>query len=329
MRDAPIGAIYEWRADNLPLALGRAAGAPGRRGAGDRLRPRRERARRHACRRSAATPSSIRCESPGAGRSHRPCRFPGAGAAPPKAWARACTGRSSRREFLRNLGIEKRAAALKALAPPRQGRRDRRRGQAAARRRPHRDGHAVQGDRHRPSEARHAAGLRAACRMIGTPCCKRHRCPRLPGIRHGFFTRAGGVSEGLYESLNGGVGSEDAPAKVAENRARMAAALGVAPERFLTCYQIHSPRWWSPRRRGRRANGRAPTPSSRACRGLAIGVSTADCGPVLLADPQARRDRRGACRMARRAHRRDRGDGRRDGEARRRARSGSSPRPDR
>ena len=47
---------------------------------------------------------------------------------------------------------------------------------------------------------------------------------RLPGIRHGFFTRAGGVSDGLYESLNGGVGSEDAPAKVAENRARMAQA---------------------------------------------------------------------------------------------------------
>ena len=63
----------------------------------------------------------------------------------------------------------------------------------------------------------------------------------LSGIRHGFFTRAGGVSGGVYESLNGGVGSEDAPAKVAENRARMAATLGVAPDRLLTCYQIHSP----------------------------------------------------------------------------------------
>ena len=63
----------------------------------------------------------------------------------------------------------------------------------------------------------------------------------LPGIRHGFFTRAGGVSQGVYESLNGGVGSHDAADKVAENRARMAAALGVTPERLLTPYQIHSP----------------------------------------------------------------------------------------
>src|SRR4029079_15429670 len=64
---------------------------------------------------------------------------------------------------------------------------------------------------------------------------------KLSGMRHGFFTRVGGVSEGLDESLNGGVGSEDSPAKVAENRARMAKSLGVAPERSLPCYQIHSP----------------------------------------------------------------------------------------
>ena len=51
----------------------------------------------------------------------------------------------------------------------------------------------------------------------------------LTGIRHGFFTRAGGVSSGLYASLNGGVGSQDDAGKVLENRARMAAALGVAP----------------------------------------------------------------------------------------------------
>ena len=56
----------------------------------------------------------------------------------------------------------------------------------------------------------------------------------LPGLRHGFFTRDGGVSAGVYASLNGGVGSQDAAANVAENRARMAAALGVAPDHFLT-----------------------------------------------------------------------------------------------
>ncbi|MGB7079041.1 MAG: laccase domain-containing protein, partial [Xanthobacteraceae bacterium] len=62
---------------------------------------------------------------------------------------------------------------------------------------------------------------------------------QLTGIRHAFFSRDGGVSGGLYASLNGGTGSRDAPDKVTENRARMAAALGVAPARFLTCYQVH------------------------------------------------------------------------------------------
>src|SRR5262249_35528965 len=63
----------------------------------------------------------------------------------------------------------------------------------------------------------------------------------LAGVRHGFFTRAGGVSDGVYASLNGGIGSNDAPARVAENRARMAAVLGVGPERLITAYQVHSP----------------------------------------------------------------------------------------
>jgi hypothetical protein len=109
----------------------------------------------------------------------------------------------------------------------------------------------------------------------------------LDGIRHGFFTREGGVSGGLYESLNGGTGSSDDAAQVTENRARMAAALGVAPDRFLTAYQIHSPQVvvaeaaWSGD-----ARPRADAIVTRM-RALAIGVSTADCGPVLLADPDA------------------------------------------
>src|SRR6266851_5374139 len=68
-----------------------------------------------------------------------------------------------------------------------------------------------------------------------------HSLAALPGIRHGFFTRDGGVSDGLYDSLNGGLGSGDAPGRVVENRARTAAALGVAPDRLVTAYQIHSP----------------------------------------------------------------------------------------
>jgi polyphenol oxidase len=110
---------------------------------------------------------------------------------------------------------------------------------------------------------------------------------KLEGIRHAFFTRAGGVSGGVYASLNAGVGSNDDPGHVAENRARMAAALGVAPERFLTCYQIHSPDVvvaTAPWNGGARPRADAIV---TAVPELAIGVSTADCGPVLLADAQA------------------------------------------
>src|SRR5271154_594972 len=63
----------------------------------------------------------------------------------------------------------------------------------------------------------------------------------LPGVRHGFFTREGGVSGGLYKSLNGGLGSRDDTAQVAENRARMAATLGVEAHCLLPAYQTHSP----------------------------------------------------------------------------------------
>src|SRR3982074_1278437 len=79
----------------------------------------------------------------------------------------------------------------------------------------------------------------------------------LAGIRHAFFTRDGGVSNGIYASLNGGAGSNDEPGHVAENRARMAASLGVRPDHLLTAYQIHSPDVavidgpWAPQQRPR------------------------------------------------------------------------------
>jgi YfiH family protein len=110
----------------------------------------------------------------------------------------------------------------------------------------------------------------------------------IPGIRHAFFTRAGGVSDGVYASLNGGVGSNDTASNVAENRARLAAALGVAPDRLLTAYQIHSPQVVvaeSPWTQNERPRADALVTRMPA---LAIGISTADCGPVLLADAQAR-----------------------------------------
>jgi hypothetical protein len=110
---------------------------------------------------------------------------------------------------------------------------------------------------------------------------------KLARIRHAFFTRSGGVSEGIYATLNGGIGSDDAPDKVAENRARMAGALGVVPARLLTPYQIHSPEVvvadqpWT-----HAGRPRADAIVTRN-RGLAIGVSTADCGPLLFADSEA------------------------------------------
>lgn len=110
----------------------------------------------------------------------------------------------------------------------------------------------------------------------------------LSGIRHAFFTREGGVSSGIYGSLNGGIGSRDEPHKVAENRARMAAALGVRPDHLVTAYQIHSAevvivdRPWTLQERPR-ADALVTTSP-----GVALAVTTADCGPVLLADAVAR-----------------------------------------
>jgi YfiH family protein len=110
---------------------------------------------------------------------------------------------------------------------------------------------------------------------------------KLAGIRHGFFTRSGGVSDGVYATLNGGTGSDDAPDKVAENRARMAVALGVAPDRLLTAYQIHSPEVVVAERPWTHANRPRADAIVTRIPGLAVGVSTADCGPLLFADGQA------------------------------------------
>lgn len=110
----------------------------------------------------------------------------------------------------------------------------------------------------------------------------------LPGIRHAFFTREGGVSTGLYASLNGGMGSSDDPAAVKENRARMARALGLEPERLLACWQVHSPDAVLATTPWTRDD--APKADAIVTRtpGLGAAVSIADCGPVLFADPEAR-----------------------------------------
>ncbi len=107
------------------------------------------------------------------------------------------------------------------------------------------------------------------------------------GIRHGFFTRVGGVSEGIYEGLNIGTGSSDDQALVAENRRRVAAWMGVTADALLTAHQIHSPDVVIAREpfAGERPKADAVVTDRP---GIAVAASTADCGPVLFADPRAR-----------------------------------------
>lgn len=106
------------------------------------------------------------------------------------------------------------------------------------------------------------------------------------GVRHGFFTRQGGVSTGLYEGLNTGVGSRDDPVAVAENRRRIAEHLGGVPDDFAACFQIHSAlaRVAETGWKGERPEGDATV---TATPGVICAVLTADCAPVLLVDPEA------------------------------------------
>lgn len=110
------------------------------------------------------------------------------------------------------------------------------------------------------------------------------------GIGHAFFTRQGGVSDGIYSTLNCGFGSKDERDKVAENRRRAAAALHVPPASLITAYQVHgtdvvtvkTP--WD-------AAATDQTPRADAMvtarPGIALGILTADCAPVLFTDEGA------------------------------------------
>ncbi len=102
-------------------------------------------------------------------------------------------------------------------------------------------------------------------------------------IRHGFFTRKGGVSEGLYAGLNVGIGSDDDREKVVENRTRVAAWFGLAVEKLATVHQVHSPDVFvvDETYAGERPKVDAMVTSVP---GVALGVLAADCGPILFAD---------------------------------------------
>lgn len=110
---------------------------------------------------------------------------------------------------------------------------------------------------------------------------------RAQGIRHGYFTRVGGVSSGIYQGLNIGTGSNDDQTLVAENRRRVADWMGVPANHLLTAHQIHSPDVVIAREpfAGERPRADAVVTDRP---GIAVGASTADCGPILFADTEAR-----------------------------------------
>lgn len=106
-------------------------------------------------------------------------------------------------------------------------------------------------------------------------------------IRHGFFTRTGGVSDGIYAGLNTGLGSNDVPARVLENRRRVAEHLGANHGSVVTLYQVHGATALTVDKPQDRANLPKADAVVTNTPGLAIGVLTADCTPVLFADPRA------------------------------------------
>jgi YfiH family protein len=113
-------------------------------------------------------------------------------------------------------------------------------------------------------------------------------CLCLPGIAHGFFTREGGVSSGIYATLNCGPGSDDDKNAIGENRARVARHLGVPTGQILTCYQLHSAGAVIAQAAWNFDASPKADAIVTATGKLAIGVLAADCAPVLMADPSAR-----------------------------------------
>lgn len=113
--------------------------------------------------------------------------------------------------------------------------------------------------------------------------------PLLKGVRHGFFTRKGGVSTGLYQGLNCGAGSNDQSDAVCVNRARAAEAMGVASSHLAGVHQVHSTAVVVLDDPGQIAAARTTRADAlvTATPGIALSVLTADCQPILLADAQA------------------------------------------
>ena len=110
---------------------------------------------------------------------------------------------------------------------------------------------------------------------------------KLPGISHGFFTRGGGHSTGIFSSLNCGLGSGDDPELVTMNREVVARVLGVATENVLTAHQVHSPDVFQVTVPWTKDNRPKVDGLVSRTKGIALGILTADCGPILFADAKA------------------------------------------
>ena len=218
-------------------------------------------------------------------------------------------GPVSQGDFLKRLGIETRAVTPDGESHQRGFRGHLGRAETAGRRRPRRHGVDVQGARglrtppHRRGRVQRRQGREAGRRGGAVMTLESPLLSAIPGLRHAFFTREGGVSGGIYGSLNAGVGSNDDPADVEENRRRMAEQLGVSPAHFLTLWQTHSPDVvvtsapWQGGVAAARRRHRHPHRGSRHRRHR--GRLRTD--PVCR--PRRARDRRGACGMEGRADR--------------------------
>jgi YfiH family protein len=108
-----------------------------------------------------------------------------------------------------------------------------------------------------------------------------------PGTRHAFFTRRGGVSEGLFGSLNCGFGSGDSPERVARNREIAMDHIGLPADRLVTVRQVHSATVVIVEQPWRREESPSADGLVTAVPGIALGVLAADCAPILFHDPVA------------------------------------------
>ena len=113
-----------------------------------------------------------------------------------------------------------------------------------------------------------------------------HEALELAGVRHGFFTRNGGLSTGLYDSLNCGLGSDDKKEMVQANRSRVASAMGLELKQIAGLYQVHSPRCVTLTHPGPYTDRPQADAYVTALTGTGLAILTADCLPVLFCDPR-------------------------------------------